>query len=129
MKEGMGSMGAKGENPRTSGLFLLSVGLCSSMQLGELHRLNDGKDRLLMEQWPQRVWKEGPAWSEAQVFIFRQSPELTHPVGQSSLGEPSVLHFGEKAPETSFVLLSVLSSPVAMARAEQAGVPTCGPGT
>lgn len=99
------------------------------MQLGELGRLNVRKDHLFMEHLPQRVWKEGLAQSEALIFIFRQSPEVTHPVGEFILREPSVLRFWEKAPGTRFVLLSLLSSPATMAGTEQAGVPTCGPGT
>lgn len=80
------------------------------MQLGELGRLNVRKDHLFMEHLPQRVWKEGLAQSEALIFIFRQSPEVTYPVGEFILREPSVLCFWEKAPGTRFVLLSLLSS-------------------
>lgn len=54
-REGMGSMGVKGENPRI--LVLFPIGLCRSwsvtcsMQLVELGRLNDWKDHFFVEQW------------------------------------------------------------------------------
>lgn len=85
------------------------------MQLGELCGLSDGN-------MGHREYRRKDSLSlRLKMFIF-----TTHPMGQSSLGEPNVLRFCEKAPETAFVL-SLLSSPVAMAGAEQAGVPKYGP--